>query len=391
MTAKRLVSGAIAYYWSPPTRARKAGCPVVPEALGTDYGAAKQRCDDILNPHYHSWLTKGEGQSGDAESALRGTFDWMVAVYKSSPKYKKLSDESRSSYDRMLQMVSGLPLKDGRRVGSLMLASITPGAADKLHERMKVHPKGGQRNRTALLAMRVCQRAWNVALRSEPKEVPSQNPFQKMDLEYKATPTRLFGHSDLQKFVAAADIVGERSIGTAAMIAFFWLQREIDILGRLSWSHYRPADNPQIARIVHHKTGEVVDLPLYDTDGSSLWPELVARLDGAERHGTLIVTRDAEDRWRKTRLPWKKRHFLRRVAEIRAAAGIDPAIKFMGLRHGGNTEGADACLTDAQMRALSGHRTTAALLRYAQTSIEQRRVGARLRRNARTKGGQTSE
>jgi cytochrome c553 len=63
----------------------------------------------------------------------------------------------------------------------------------------------------------------------------------------------------------------------------------------------------------------------------------------------------------------------------------------MGLRHGGNTEGADANLTDAQMRALSGHLTTAALLRYAQTSTQQRRVGARLRRNARTKGGQTSE
>jgi hypothetical protein len=34
MTAKRLASGSIAYYWSPPTRARKGGCPVVPEALG---------------------------------------------------------------------------------------------------------------------------------------------------------------------------------------------------------------------------------------------------------------------------------------------------------------------------------------------------------------------
>src|SRR5436190_4933438 len=86
-----------------------------------------------------------------------------------------------------------------------------------------------------------------------------------------------------------------------------------------------------------------------------------------------------------------RRHFLRNVAKIKAAAGIDPEIKFMGLRHGGNTEGADANLSDAQMRALSGHRTTAALLRYAQTSTQQRMVGARLRRNARTKGGQTSE
>jgi hypothetical protein len=45
------------------------------------------------------------------------------------------------------------------------------------------------------------------------------------------------------------------------------------------------------------------------------------------------------------RLPWNKRHFLRHVAKIKTAAGIDPEIKFMGLRHGGNTEGADANLT----------------------------------------------
>jgi len=51
MTAKRLATGTTAYYWAPPTRAHKAGCPVASEALGTDYGTAKRRCDDVLNPH----------------------------------------------------------------------------------------------------------------------------------------------------------------------------------------------------------------------------------------------------------------------------------------------------------------------------------------------------
>jgi hypothetical protein len=142
-----------------------------------------------------------------------------------------------------------------------------------------------------------------------------------MGLEYKAKTTRLFNHDALVRFVAAADAVGERSIDTAAMIAFFWLQREADIIGRLGWAHYRPSSAPGTVKILHHKTGEEVDLPLYDTDGSALWPELMTRLDDSERHGTLIVTRDKEDRFRKVRLPWKKRHFLRRVAAIRKAAG----------------------------------------------------------------------
>jgi hypothetical protein len=82
---------------------------------------------------------------------------------------------------------------------------------------------------------------------------------------------------------------GEASLGTAAMIAFYWLQRETDILNRLSWGHYRPADAPGIARIFHHKTGELIDIPLFDDDGTPLWPELTSRLDAAPRRGTLIT------------------------------------------------------------------------------------------------------
>lgn len=388
MSEKRLSTGAVAYYWSPPTRARKAGCPVTPEALGTDYATAKRRCDDVLNPHYQTWL---RGSDAAAPGAELGTFDWMVTVYKKSHRYTERGAETKSSYDRVLRLVSSYVLQDGRSFGKLALMSITPGAADKLYAKLKVGGKMGSRNRTAVLAMRVCQRAWNVALRSEPKLVPSLNPFQKMGLAYKAKATKIFGRDDLVKFVAKADEMGEASIGTAALIAFNWLQREIDIIGRLSWSHFRPADAPDMVRVLHHKTGEVVDLPLYDDDGTDLWPDLTPRLDAAPRHGTLIVTRDNPDRLKGVRLPWKKRHFLRRVAAIRIAAGIDPDKKFMGLRHGGNTEGGDAGLSDAQLRALSGHKSQAALLRYAQSTVKQRRTGARMRLQSRTKGGNLSE
>jgi hypothetical protein len=47
------------------------------------------------------------------------------------------------------------------------------------------------------------------------------------------------------------------------------------------------------------------------------------------------------------------------VAEIRKAAGIDFDVKLMGLRYGGVTESGNADLTDAQIRALSGHKTSA--------------------------------
>lgn len=390
MVGKRLASGRISYYWSPPTHSLKAGCPVKPEALGADFAVAKARCDDVLNPQLDAWRNEGDLSPIDARTRV-GTFDWLVSLYKASPQYTSRPPRTRTSYDSALQNISGFVLKDGRRVGALGLSSITPGLADRLYDKLRVKADGSARTRTAILSMSIAKRAWNVAHRAKSEIVPVANPFAKMGLSYKAKATRPVTHDELVRFVAAADQAGEPSLGTAAMIAFFWLQRQEDILSRLTWGHYRPADAPGIVRVFHHKTGELVEVPLFDTDGTLLWPEITDRLDAATRRGTLIVIREQPDRWTKQHLPWQVDYFRHRVAEVREAAGIDPQVKFMGLRHGGNVEGANAGLTDAQLRALSGHLTTAALLRYAQATPHQRREGARKRLAARTKKDTLSE
>ena len=249
---------------------------------------------------------------------------------------------------------------------------------------------GTPRVRSARGAIVCAKLAWNTARRTEPKAVPPENPFKGVKMNYKAAATRPVTHDELVRFVAAADAASSPSVGTAAMIAFYWLQRQVDILTRLSWTHYKP-DGLPIARIWHHKTGALIDIPLLDDDGTPLWPELMDRLDAATRRGTLIVTRDQLDRRKKVHLPWREDYFRHVVADVRKAAEIDPAVKFMGLRHGGNTEGADAGLSDAQLRALSGHKVAATVLRYAQETMKQRREGARLRRDARMDGGRLSE
>lgn len=389
MQEKRLASGTVAYYWGIPSWAREQGCTIESVALGADYGAAKQRCDDILNSAFGAWLKRDE--TPDATSAPFGTFDWLVAVYKGTPRYTARPAKTRKSYDAALRMVGDHVLKDGRRLGSIAFAAVTAAVADKLFEAIRFRADGKLRQRSAILAMVVCKAAWNAARRAEPKVILAENPFIDMLLSHRPKRTRPVKHDELVRFVAAADAKGFASIGTAAMIAFYWLQRQVDILGRLSWPHYRPADAPTVAKIWHHKTGEEVDLPLYDDDGSALWPELMARLDAAPRDGTLIVTREAEDRRKKVKLPWREDYFRHKVAEIRTAAKIDAEVKFMGLRHGGNTEGADAGLSDAQLRALSGHKTAAMVLIYARETANQRKEGARLRRDIRTKRGDLSE
>jgi integrase len=390
MVPRPLKSGAIGFYWVLPSWAKKNGCTLKGEALGTDYGEAKKRCDVLLNPQFDAWR-KGDEIAPSSNHAASGTFDWMVAMYKSSPLYQKLAVKTRKSYDAQLRLASQHKLKDGRSFGVLPLTSITPGAADRLYDKLKDRPDGRKRYRTAVLSVTVCKRAWNVARRDKPSLVPWKNPFDKMELSYNPKPTRPFTHDELVRFVKAADDAGESSLGTAAMIAYYWLQREEDIIGRLSWGHYRPADAPDVARIFHHKTGELVDIPLFDEDRTLLWPELVERLDAVQRYGTLIVTRERVDRRRKVHLPWKEDHFRHRFAEIREAAGIDFSVKFMGLRHGGSTESGNAELTDTQIRALSGHTTAAMTALYTKTTMRQRRAGARKRLEERTKGGNLSK
>jgi hypothetical protein len=389
MVTRRLKSGATAYYWVLPTWAKRSGCTLQVEALGLDYALAKQRCDELLNSQFDAWRKREEFVRPDR--AQSGTFDWMIAIYKSSPLFQKLPARTQKSYDAALRLASQHELRDKRRFGMLPLASVTPGAADRLFDRLKQRPDGGDRIRTAVLSVTVCKRAWNVARRDKPKIVPWENPFQKMEISYDPKTTRPVTHDELILFVKAADEKGERSIGTAAMIAYYWLQREEDIIARLSWSHYRPVDAPDIARIFHHKTGQLVDIPLHDEDGTILWPELMKRLDSSPRHGTLIVTRDRLDRRRKVYLPWKADYFRHRVAAIRAAAGIAFEAKFSGLRHGGSTESGNADLTDSQIRALSGHNTAAMTALYTKQTMRQRRVGARKRLEERTKGGNLSK
>jgi hypothetical protein len=390
MVARRLKPGTVAYYWVVPTWAKQKGCGLEIEALGTDYAEAKRRCDELLNPQLDAWR-KREVITNPSDHRVLSTFDWMVAIYKSSPLYQKLPAKTRKSYDAALRLASQYALKDGRTFGMLYLNSIIPGPADRLFEKLRVKPGGGERVRTAVLAVTVCKRAWNIARRDKPKLVPWENPFDKMEISYDPKPTRPVTHDELVRFVKTADAVGEASLGTAAMIAYYWLQREEDIIARLSWTQYRPVEAPDIVRIFHHKTGKLVDMPLYDADGTVLWPELIGRLDSAPRNGTLIVTRDRADRHRKLNLPWKPDYFRHRVAAIRAAAGIDFEAKFMGLRYGGSTESGNADLTDAQIRALSGHNTAAMTALYTKATMHQRRTGARKRLEERTKGGNLSK
>jgi hypothetical protein len=59
--------------------ARKNGCPVETEALGTDYDEAVKHAERVLLPAFDAWRKRGEAPDKSLTLAKTGTLDWMFA------------------------------------------------------------------------------------------------------------------------------------------------------------------------------------------------------------------------------------------------------------------------------------------------------------------------
>ena len=131
------------------------------------------------------------------------------------------------------------------------------------------------------------------------------------------------------------------------------------------------------------KTGEENWVPLFDVArGGALsrthgrtWTQIKSG-----RIGGLMLCRDWGDR-----RPWPTDkgdlgQMSRTVKEIIRAAGLRDELSFTSFRHGGFTEGADADLSDAELRAQGRHKSAKVLPRYAKRTMKQVAAGAKKRR-----------
>ena len=206
----------------------------------------------------------------------------------------------------------------------------------------------------------------------------------------RPTPTATW--DELVAFRAAAKRLDYRSIATAALLSWEWLQREQHVFGAFDISHYRPSERPNSVRIVHPKNGEEAWWPLSDETGAPLFPELMDELDEIKRTSLpgLVFRRDHAHRRSATPLPWitprKDLRYLRSVVKkIIAEAGLRQELSFTSFRHGGFTEGADSDLTDAELRAAGRHRSSRQLPTYAKRTGKQLIAAAKKRREERTR------
>lgn len=380
--AKRLQSGATAYYWRAPKADMSAGFSLHPEALGTDAAVAFERAS-TLNKHLDDWReNRGVSKSLDKQPGF-GTLEWLIERYKRSKAWDKVSPRVRPDYEYYFEQLLAVPRKSGGDIGSAPLVSIDARAADRIYEKLQTGPRG-LRKRLPVAIISKTARAWDVVRRLYPKVVPELNPFRGVEMVHssgsRAAATREQAYALHRALVAA----GEPHLAVAPLVCFEWLQRPENVVGGfLAWTDYKPVDRLDAVRIAHHKTGAMVWMPLADDDGS-FFPELTDYLDGLDRLGVpVVLSRPIINPHTKDRglpKPFTLRHAQSRVRRVVRDAKLPSWLTLDACRHGGMTELGDSDLTESQEMSLSGHTTPESKRRYIKRTDAQRLAAARKRR-----------
>ena len=385
MIAKGLSNGLAAYYWQVPSKDKLAGCTLTPEALGRDYGPARNRAIE-LNQLLYAWR---KGEETETSRPALGTIDWLVEEYTAdkwdesfdtpittlrerypaSSRFRKLKRGTRKGYIWGLELISErVRPRSKSRWGHVRLADLKPHHADQLYETL-ADPEGAERWTSAAGAIRSARAAWNHVHRYYPHIVPKENPFEGVDLKSSGRKVEVATWEDLQDFMASANNDGLHSLALAAIVSWEFLQRAEHIRTAAMWSDVEP----ERIKVEHPKrAGTVVYLQRHDPQsGAPIYPEFEAQLSITLRRGPNLVMRDRLDRRTRTFLPYEKDWFEKESRRIMDLAGLAKTLSFRSFRKGGFTEGGDAGASDQEMQAAGGHRTRAMLSVYTKRTNEQ--------------------
>ncbi|WP_083633288.1 hypothetical protein [Bradyrhizobium sp. NAS96.2] len=398
---KRLKGAVFGYFFNIPMWARKRGCSIENEALGTDYSRAVTRAEQILLPAFDSWRTGGEDAKPTHTGVVVGTLDWMFHLYRqtwSQPTAKRLQPLSPGQcrvHETGIKMICEYILQDGRRLGVRRVSSIDTAFVDDLFAKLlfkDVNGKKVERRTTVNHAMKTARSAWNTISRAHPGVFPPRNPFERMGLQSTSRETPHATFAELVAFRAKAIEMGYSSLATGALIGWELLQREAHIFIRFMVDHYRPPSRPDHAYVISYKTSTGSWEPLLNAKGAPLYPILMAELDAIKQlrpTGGLMLRRDGSS------LPWfGKGEMLTQVQRITKkiilAAGLRPELTFTSFgRHGGTTEASASGLTETQLMQKGQWSSTAAMAHYlhdddeAKQDAQMKRIKRRIRQAKR--------
>ncbi|MGQ2186087.1 hypothetical protein ACT4MK_22420 [Bradyrhizobium barranii] len=419
--AKPLAKGEMAYYYNTPSWARKLKCPIENEPLGKDFLKAKSRAD-TLNAQFDEWDDQRKGLPISSSIKPKyGTLDWLFWEYRATNAYlQKVDVRSRSDYEWAMQQVCDIITRKGDRIGSRLVKTISPRAADKLYEKFIImkprkpkkdsaegdNPEGSEkpreRLRTGEKMVGLCRKAWRVVHRLFPHEFATDvpNPWTGVTMKTRVKKVKpAVNRDDVYTFAWGAIDAGYPEVAATAVICFEWLQRPENVVaGYITWADYRAPNAPSIIRVAHHKTGTVAPHPLEEVTEEGVvkfYAEAEEVLAKLPKLGVPMILREVgknskKEKGKEGAIPWVYSSLNHVVTRLRKKIdGVPPYFTLDACRHGGMTELEEAELTDGQGRALSTHKTQKAYEGYAKRT-SARMLSATRKRHAHKLANETA-
>lgn len=323
----------------------------VRDAINTGYKRFRTRDEAVA--HSERICKLYEDHKARTESARRieeDTVDGLVAFYRTTYEYGKLSDNSVKFYDLMIRTACEMRVGSSPvPFGEMLSRNVTPTHADRMHRQLA----RDYSNHRAVHALKVLRKIWYVGKRHGQVQ---NNPFERMGIRGLDDRVVLWEPEQVDQFIAKADDMGFPSIGTLALLCYDLCQRPSD-MRMLTWGNL----DDGVFRFSQQKTATNVKIPASE--------RLLERLRAYPRQGDYIVVCEATGR------PYDRRLYNKRVARIRQAAGLPTDLQLRDLRRTGATEMAEAGCTEDELRSVTGHQSRDVLSIYVRPTVKMAASG----------------
>ena len=383
------------YYWEVPSRDRRAGCTLASEPLGTDWDEACRRAA-TLNAHLESWRT--QGASDPTPVVAERTLGWVAREYRASEAYLSAKPGTRREYDRLLDRVLAMEIKGGLTVASVRVDRVGQALVEQIGRRIREQGaahRGTKGDRVHRYYLQTWRRAWGVVQARHvhrPGHMPAGNPFETVAFTTRVRKTPAATPADLDAFVATADAMGHRSLGTCALVLWRLMQRIEHVVDHLDWADWRP-DGRDVVVVEDTKSedntrdvslGQTVDTPegLVEV---RLFADLEARLDETPpslRTGRIVRRESSGTAWRSPK--GDLGHFYATCRKVLVEANLSH-LTMRSFRRGGITAAAEIAGDAVTLQAMTGHSD----LRSAAGYIDKQALARHARARALTDGRRT--
>lgn len=283
------------------------------------------------------WAIRADPDAAVAE-APRTSWEALIRSYRVSPAYRRLAPGTRRTYDRVLERLR-------EKNGDKDVRKVTRAQVRAIHEKYAATP------RKADHYLQVIRMLLNFA-RVELDWI-EVNPADGIRLYGTSREFQPWSDAAQRAFVSACTTLGDDLLLTAFHLGTGTGQRPGDLCAMM-WDHY---DGEYIA-VVQDKTDE------------RLWvycpAELRRHLDAQPKRGRYILAKNLTE-------PLGYNALERRFRAARAKAGrVCDGLVMHGWRYTAAVSLAEAGATDAEIQAVTGHRTAAMAAKYRRRASQRR-------------------